>query len=128
MAIKSRLSEKAQEKLSLLEEIFNGSILVYTYNSKKKLEQKNRIRKADSLWNEQFDDENQFKKPKEESSVVIAQIVKLADDAPEKFKKLLGRTVWINGLVGKTYWLSSDEIEELTWIDSSAIYGLAFEE
>ena len=56
MEIKSRLSEKALAKLEVIEEIFNGSILVYTYNNKKKLEQKNRIRKADTLWNEQFDD------------------------------------------------------------------------
>ena len=82
------------------------------------------------LWNQQTNeiDKDSLKKPKEESAVTLAQIVMVADDAPDYLKELVGRSVWINSYVGKTFWLSKDEIEELTWIDETAIYGLIFED
>ncbi len=125
----SKLSQEALEKVEVLEKIFNGSILVYTVNNKKKKEDREKIRRARSLWEQQTaDDEIQLKRPKEESAVVLAEIVKIAEDVPEEFKNLVGRIVYVNGLVGKTYWLSADEIEELTWIDTSAIYGLVIQD
>ena len=125
----SKLSQEALEKVEVLEKIFNGSILVYTVNNKKKKEDREKIRRARSLWEQQTaDDEIQLKRPKEESAVILAEIVKIAEDVPEEFKNLVGRIVYVNGLVGKTYWLSADEIEELTWIDTSAIYGLVIQD
>lgn len=125
----SRLSQQAYDEACVLKEIFNGSILVYTKNNEKKLKAQNKIRSAKLLWDSQENgEENQFKKAKADSAVIIAQIVMVAKDAPEIFQKLVGRSVYINGLVGKTYWLSADESEELTWIDSSAVYGLTYEE
>lgn len=123
----SMLSDEALVKVEALKKIFNGSILVYTINNKKKREVKNKITAARSLWEQQAGDEDnelQLKRPKEESAVILAEVVMISDDVPEEFKGLLGEIVFINGLVGKTYWLSSNEVEELTWIDSSAIYGL----
>lgn len=123
----SMLTDEALTKVEALKKIFNGSLLVYTVNNKKKREAKNKISAAKSLWEQQAGDEDnelQLKRPKEESAVVLAEVVMVADDTPEEFKKLIGEIVYINGLVGKTYWLSANEVEELTWIDSSAIYGL----
>ena len=98
-------------------------------NNKKKKEARDKIR-ARSVWDQQLNEngEEQFRRPKEESAVVPAEIVKVADDVPEEFKNLVGRTVYVNGLVGKTYWLSANEVEELTWIDTSAVYGLVLED
>ena len=121
------LSDDALARVEALEKIFNGSLLVYTVNNKKKREARNKISAAKSLWEQQSTDEEnelQLKRPKEESAVILAEVVMVADDTPEEFKKLLGKIIYINGLVGKTYWLSSNEYEELTWIDSSAVYGL----
>ena len=126
----SVLSPEAIKKVEALEKIFNGSLLVYTINNKKKRETKEKIRKS-RLWEQQAGDEPeeaQFKRPKEESAVIVAEIVMVSEDVPEEFKNLVGRTVFINGLVGKTYWLSANEYEELTWIDSSAVYGLVLED
>ena len=123
----SMLSDDALARVEALEKIFNGSLLVYTVNNKKKREARNKISAAKSLWEQQSTDEEnelQLKRPKEESAVILAEVVMVADDTPEEFKKLLGKIIYINGLVGKTYWLSSNEYEELTWIDSSAVYGL----
>lgn len=126
----SHLSQEATIKVETLEKIFNGSILVYSINNKKKERAKEKFSKANMLWDQQTNeiDKNSLKKPKEESAVTLAQIVMVADDAPDYLKKLVGRSVWINSYVGKTFWLSKDEIEELTWIDETAIYGLIFED
>lgn len=126
----SHLSQEATEKVETLEKIFNGSVLVYSINNKKKERAKEKFSKASSLWDQQTNeiDKNSLKKPKEESSVTLAQIVMVADNAPEYLKSLIGRSVWINSYVGKTFWLSKDEIEELTWIDETAIYGLIYED
>lgn len=125
----SRISEEALIRVETLEKIFNGSLLVYTMNNKKKKEARDKIR-ARSVWDQQLNEngEEQFRRPKEESAVVPAEIVKVAEDVPEEFKNLVGRTVYVNGLVGKTYWLSANEVEELTWIDTSAVYGLVLED
>lgn len=126
----SHLSQEATIKVETLEKIFNGSILVYSINNKKKERAKEKFSKANMLWNQQTNeiDKDSLKKPKEESAVTLAQIVMVADDAPDYLKELVGRSVWINSYVGKTFWLSKDEIEELTWIDETAIYGLIFED
>ena len=126
----SHLSQEATIKVETLEKIFNGSILVYSINNKKKERAKEKFSKANMLWNQQTNeiDKDSLKKPKEESAVTLAQIVMVADDAPDYLKELVGRSVWINSYVGKTFWLSKDEIEELTWIDETAIYGFIFED
>lgn len=125
----SHLTFEASQKLDVLEKIFNGSILVYTINEEKKNRNIERFSKANALWEEKNGviDKNNLKTPKEESAVALAQIVMIADDLDDEFKKLLGRSVMINSRVGKTYWLSKDGSQELTWIDKSAVYGLLFE-
>ena len=119
------LSEEAKAKVEILENTLNGSILIYSRNLKKQEEQKNKVSISNSLWDNE--PEVRKKDDKENSLAILAQIIMVADDAPEYYKNLIGRTVMVNGMVGKTYWLSSNKVEELTWIDPSAIFALVKE-
>lgn len=119
------LSKEAKLKVDILENTLNGSILIYSRNLKKQEEQKNKVSISSSLWDNE--PEVRKKDDKENSLAVLAQIIMVADDAPDYYKNLIGRTVMVNGMVGKTYWLSSDKVEELTWIDPTAIFALVKE-
>lgn len=119
------LSREAIEKVNVLENTLNGSILIYSRNLKKQEEQNNKVSVSRGLW--ETEPEVRRKDDKENSLAILAQIIMVADDAPEYYKNLIGRTVMVNGMVGKTYWLSSNKVEELTWIDPTAIFALVKE-
>lgn len=125
MISNSKLSAEATRQVELIDFIIGNSVLVYSLNEKRREENESKVVSASFEWDRKQRnlDMPEVKKNKDETTAILAQVVIVSDDLPS-LKHLEGRFVKINSHVGKTYWLSQDKVEELTLIESSAIYSV----